>query len=170
MQTLLLLSVLTIFAYVTALVVKGREIPYSISATYYALGSPWIFTLVMWATALFALPPLLEYSSGTAQIHAFIACGGILLVGSAPRFKGGEEGYVHQIGAVLCLAGSQIYVAMSHPWLLTLWAGWIVYTVARMSRNVTDSLVSDFIRTKPMFWVEVVALVTTYASVILNTL
>lgn len=163
---LILLSIFIIAAYTVAVCVKMKVTPYSISATFYALGNPWIFTLAMWLAAILVLPAALELGSG--DTCAFLACGGMLLVGASPNFKDKTEGLVHDFGAFICLAGSQLYVMVNHPYVLMAWAGWIVYTIVRMSRHVTDSLVADFIRTKPMFWVEIVALATTYVSILLN--
>jgi hypothetical protein len=35
-----------------------------------------------------------------------------------------------------------------------------------MSRHVSDSIITDFLRTKPMFWIEIAALSATYASIL----
>ena len=51
------------------------------------------------------------------------------------------------------------------PWCLLVWVAYVVYTIVMMTRHVSDSVIADFYRTKPMFWVEIAALLATYMSV-----
>ncbi|WP_148479865.1 glycosyl transferase [Parabacteroides johnsonii] len=165
---LTIISMLIIAAYTVAVCVKQKGIPYSISATFYKLDHPYWFMATMWLTAGVLMPVILEVSKPDTEWMVFIACTGMFLVGAAPNFKDGFEGKVHTAGAVLCLAGSQLWVIFNCPWALMIWLVWLVYTVIYMSRHVSDSIISDFLRVRPMFWVEVVALVTTYLAIFLK--
>lgn len=69
------------------------------------------------------------------------------------------------MGAILCLVGSQAWVACNCPWCLMVWIAYVGYTVAMMVRNENDCIISDFLYTKPMFWIEVAALTSTYLSI-----
>lgn len=165
---LTIISMLIIAAYTVAVCVKQKGIPYSISATFYKLDHPYWFMATMWLTAGVLMPVILEVSKPDTEWMAFIACTGMFLVGAAPNFKDGFEGKVHTAGAVLCLAGSQLWVIFNCPWALMIWLVWLVYTVIYMSWHVSDSIISDFLRARPMFWVEVVALVATYLAIFLK--
>ena len=58
---------------------------------------------------------------------------------------------------------SQIYVGMVCPSLLLFWVVYVCCTVFVMDED--KDIVSEFLATKPMFWAEVVSLLTVYLSV-----
>lgn len=58
---------------------------------------------------------------------------------------------------------SQIYVGMVCPLLLLFWVVNVCCTVFVMDE--AKDIVSEFLATKPMFWAEVVSLLTVYLSV-----
>lgn len=62
MNSLVVLSMVTIAAYVAAMVIKEREIPESISSTVFRLEKKWgwVFTAVMWIVGFLLMPPLME--------------------------------------------------------------------------------------------------------------
>lgn len=167
MTPLVLSSLLLITAYTAVVSYKSGGIPSSISATFYRLKHPYWFCAVMWLTAVLLMPAILEVSTPGTEWIAFLGCAGMLLVGAAPNFREEFEGKVHMGGAVLCLGGSQIWVAFNCPWVLLLWIGYIIYTIIMMSVSVSYNFISDFLRTKPMFWVEVTALVSTYLTILI---
>lgn len=159
---------LIIASYVAAVCIKRKGVPYSISATYYSLEHPYWFMATMWLTAGLLMPAILEVSSEASQWAAFVACVGMILVGAAPKFQEEFEGNIHTAGAILCLLGSQIWVGANCAWCLFVWLAWAVYTAVMMSRYVSDSIISDFYRTKPMFWIEIAALVSTYLTLLIR--
>ena len=69
MILLVLLSFILIAGYVYAMIKKGKEIPYSISATYYALTHKFWFALCMIGSGDLLLPAALE--SSTENSHSF---------------------------------------------------------------------------------------------------
>ena len=168
MGVLVLLSFFVISAYTTAVCIKQKGVPYSISATFYKLKHPYWFMATMWLTAGLLMYPVLETSKAGTEGWAFAACAGMFLVGVAPNFKDRTEGIVHDIGAGLCLAGSQVWVALNQPWILFIWAAYVVYTVVVMLRRVSDSIISDFIRTRPMFWIEITAIMSVYITIMVK--
>lgn len=167
MTPLVLSSLLLITAYTAVVSYKSGGIPSSISATFYRLKHPYWFCAVMWLTAVLLMPAILEVSKPGTEWIAFLGCAGMLLVGAAPNFTDDLEGNVHTAGAILCLAGSQLWVAFNCPWVLLLWIAYVVYTVVMMTRRVSGSFISDLLWTKPMFWVEVTALVSTYLTILI---
>ena len=158
-------SMLVMAAYAAAVCVRQKGVPASISATFYKLRHPYWFLATMWLTAGLLMPAILEVSRPGTEFLAFLACAGMMLVGAAPNFKEEFEGKIHTAGAVLCIVGSQAWVAFDCGLCLFVWVAYLIYTVVMMTRHVSDSIVSDFLRTKPMFWVEVAALVSTCLSV-----
>ena len=166
MTYLIILSILAIASYTAAVCVKGKNVPNSISATFYKLDHKAWFMAAMWLTAGLLMPAILEVSKEGTEWTAFLACVGMFLVGSAPNFKEESEGKIHTAGAVLCIVASQIWVALNCPWCLMAWAVYVIGTLIYMLTNeITDDLRADFMDTRPMFWVEIAALVATYTGV-----
>lgn len=147
---------------------KQGGVPASISATFYKLEHKYWFTLSMWMTALLLMPVAIEVSSQDTMFMAFLACAGMLFVGAAPEFRNEKiEHDIHMYGAVICVAGSQLWVAFNLWWILSLWAVYVVGTGIYMTR-VEGKFKEKFLATKPMFWVEIVALVATYTAVLIR--
>lgn len=166
---LIILSILVIASYTAAVCIKGKGVPASISATFYKLEHPYWFLAAMWGAAFLLMPAILDVSGEGTEWTAFLACGGMLLVGSAPNFREESDGRVHTAGAVLCVAGSQLWVALNSPWCLLAWAAYVIGTLIHMLTNeVTEDLKADFLATRPMFWVEVAALFSTYLTMFIR--
>lgn len=167
MLTLTIISALIIASYTTAVCIKVKGIPYSISATFYALENKWLFCATMIITAGLLMPAILQKTPESYQFMAFLACVGMIMVGAAPHFKEGLEKKIHTVGAVLCLLFSQVWVLLTCPLLLLVWLGYLAYTVVMMINKWNGNFISSFILTKPMFWVEITALITTYITALL---
>ena len=162
MGILIIVSALCVAAYTAAVCVKCKGVPYSISETFYRLEHKLWFGATMFLTAGLLMPAILEVTPESYQFTAFLACVGMIMTGIAPNFREGIERPIHIVGAILCLVFSQVWVGLTCPWFLLVWIVYVIYTVVMMARHVSDRALSDFLRTKPMFWVEVTALVTTY--------
>lgn len=166
--TLIILSALCIATYTTAMCIKFKGVPSSISATFYSLQYKLWFGATMWITAGLLMPAILEVTPDCYQFTAFLSCLGMLLVGIAPNFREGIDRPIHITGAILCILFSQLWVGLTCPWMLLVWAVYLAYTVWAMKKLWKGNLISAFLLTKPMFWVEVTALITTYISIILT--
>lgn len=166
---LLIISFLIIAAYTAAVCIKQKGVPYSISATFYAIEHKWWFRFTMWACPMMLMPAILEASKPGTEFLAFLALAGMIVVGCFPDYKADKfQHRGHVAGATMAVLFSQLWIAFNNPWLLLIWAVWLIYTVVYMFRHVSDSMISDFIRTRPMFWVEVAALIATCMVKLLN--
>lgn len=161
---LTIISALLIVAYTASVCIKCKGIPYSISETYYRISHKFWFGITMVLTAGLLMPAILEVTPESYQFTAFLACAGMIATGIAPNFREGVDRKVHTVGAVLCLLFSQVWVGMTCPWMLLLWIGYLVYTVWEMKKHWNGNFISAFLLTKPMFWVEITALVATYVT------
>lgn len=159
-----LLSLLLIASYTVVVCVKGREIPYSISATFYAIEHRFLFSISMAGTALFLLPVLIKYTHVDYWYIPYLACSGLVIVASAPRIREEYELIIHTTGAMACVIFSQIWICFHHPWLLLLWSIYLIYTIVQTVIKWNGNLIQSFILTKPMFWVEITALTIVYLS------
>lgn len=158
------LSVLCITAYTAAVCIKFKGVPSSISATFYSLQHKYWFCATMWLTAGLLMPAILEVTPGCYQFTAFLACVGMFLVGAAPNFRDGLGRPVHLTGAILCILFSQVWVLLTCPWMMLVWVAYLIYTALMMMKNWKGNFISAYLLTKPMFWVEITALLATYLS------
>lgn len=163
MILLVLLSFVLIAGYVFAMIKKGREIPYSISDTYYALTHKFWFGLCTIGFSLLLLPSAFGESTENSRFLVFIAFIVMIVLGVSPNFKV-EDKTPHIVGACIALIFSQIWVGCNSWYWLLLWGGFIAYMVISMKKYWTGNFISDFIKQKPMFWIEVTSLLTVYLT------
>lgn len=167
MTALTVLSFLLIATYTAAVCIKFGGVPSSISATFYSLQHKFWFGVTMILTACLLMPAILEVTSDSYQFTAFLACAGMVMTGIAPNFREGIDRKIHTTGAVLCLVFSQVWVGLTLPWMLLLWVGYLVYTIVMMIKNWNGYFTSTFLSTKPMFCVEITALVAIYVTLLI---
>lgn len=97
------LSIIAALLFVVMLIVViGKYgVPEMVSSIYYLLGkSGWVFQVVMMSVGMLMLICLLDCEKGV-QCLAFLACGGLMFVGAAPRFMNEDRG-VHKAAATIC--------------------------------------------------------------------
>lgn len=64
----------------------------------------WVFTLVMFASAILMLIPLLGSDKGI-QCLAFLGCAGLMFVSLAPRYLDNNEHAIHKAAAITAAIG-----------------------------------------------------------------
>lgn len=97
------LSIIAALLFVVMLfvVINKYGVPDMVSSIYYLLGkSGWMFQVVMMSVGMLMLMCLLDCEKGV-QCLAFLACGGLMFVGAAPRFMNEDRG-VHKAAATIC--------------------------------------------------------------------
>ena len=143
-------------------VIKLIGIPWSISDTYYQLkkhvrSGLW-FQIAMILSVGILLPEWLEVTEGeNYQCCAFLACIGLIFVGSAPCFKLELDGKVHIGATIVCGLASLLYMIFAGyttiPLLLAFPTGFLIYKYD-----------------KPVFWLEIWMFISTYISIIIDAI
>lgn len=64
----------------------------------------WVFTLIMFVSAILMLIPLLDSGKGI-QFLAFLGCAGLMFVGFAPHYLDSNEHAIHKSAAVTAAIG-----------------------------------------------------------------
>ena len=64
----------------------------------------WVFTLIMFVSAILMLIPLLDSGKGI-QFLAFLGCGGLMFVGFVPRYLDSAEHIIHKSAAITAAIG-----------------------------------------------------------------
>lgn len=88
----------------------------------------WVFTLVMFLSAILMLIPLLDCGKGI-QFLAFLGCAGLMFVGFAPRYLDNNEHAIHKSAAITAAIGCVGWCASINlaPTLLLAIAVLIIY-------------------------------------------
>lgn len=88
----------------------------------------WVFTLVMFMSALLMLIPLLDSGKGI-QFLAFLGCAGLMFVGFAPHYLDNNEHAIHKAAAITAAIGCVGWCASVNlvPTLLLAIAVLIIY-------------------------------------------
>lgn len=162
-----ILSVLAISLYTGAVCIKAKGVPNSISATFYALAHKYWFRFTMWATLILLMPAILEVSRPDTEFLAFLALVGMIMVGCAPDYvRDPFQHKLHVSGAIMCIGFSQAWVAFNCWWvLLPVWLAYLSYTGISIARQKEGVFVYRFMKTKPMFWVEIASFTSTYLAI-----
>ena len=122
------LSIIAALLFVVMLIVVIEEygVPEMVSSIYYLLGkSGWVFQVVMMSVGMLMLMCLLDCEKGV-QCLAFLACGGLMFVGAAPRFMNEDRG-VHKAAATIC-AMAGISWCLSANFIMTI-AAIVAYVI-----------------------------------------
>lgn len=120
---LILISLLITIVYLTY-TIKLFGVPWSISDTYYKLerrkkGSGILFTAWTWLAGLPLLIAWLEIASDTPyQFLAFLACGSLMMLGTAAQFKQSLTEMVHYVSAGICVVSALIWVILTGYWYI----------------------------------------------------
>lgn len=159
MLVIVSIALLIILSYTVSVCIKGRKIPRSVSATWYAIKHKWWFRFAMWATPMLTIPAIVEISTENTAWLGFVSLLGMILVGCAPDFENDSfQRKLHISGAVLLLLGTQIWMVFNYPLLLLVWLAYILYTIIGVSAQKNINIISRFYNTNPMFWVEMCAM------------
>ena len=152
---LYLLSLILLTIYIMyAVSVCG--VPWSLSDTYYQLkkrGRPaWMFQAAMIVPAMLLMPVWIDRSTENLQFLAFLSCGGLMFVGSAPLFKEEFQSKVHYTGTAIAGLATILWVCLSGMW----WLPSVAFPIAGIIMLKYQ---------KWLFWAEMAAFVCAYAGV-----
>lgn len=114
----------------------------------------WVFTLVMFVSAILILVPLLDSGKGI-QFLAFLGCAGLMFVSLAPRYLDNNEHAIHKAAAITAAVGCVGWCASINlaPTLLLAIAVLIIYfPPAKKSKN------------DGYYWAEVAAFLDVYLT------
>lgn len=164
---ILILLSLAIFLTYVGVMIKRNGIPYSISDTYYSLEHKMWFGFSMIATAVIVMPEILDRTPEEYQFVAFLMCAGLCFVGTAPNFKVSIDRPIHITATTIAGLSSQIWIALTVPWLLLVWVVWLVYVGVRLKQVWSGSFWNSFVKCKPLFWAEIIAFGMIYLSLLI---
>lgn len=101
----------------------------------------WVFTLIMFSSAILMLIPLLDSGKGI-QFLAFLGCAGLMFVGAAPNYLDSNEHAIHKAAAIMAAAGCV-------GWCLSV-CWWVTFVIALI--YTVYLLVIDFFKVANGIW------------------
>lgn len=156
MTYLYLLSLLTLVAYIVY-ALKECGLPASLSDTYYILKGKhrpsWLFQLAMFLCPILLVPVWLELSSESVQFLSFLACGGLMFVGTAPLFKEEFQRKVHFGGTIVAGLGTTFWLLFSGMWYIP-------------STFFFVSVIVMLFKKKLLFWLEMALFASAYSGLL----
>lgn len=148
---------------IVALILYG--VPQSLSNTHYLFKQSneslkFLFPAFITLLCFFLIPCWLQISEGSVfQFTAFLSGGSLLFVGCSPYFKNGDlEGMVHSISAYCCAGFAILWIIL----VTKLW--WIILIV--LGFIVAIAFITKTWKTCYIYWLEMVAFISTFASMI----
>lgn len=166
---LTIISMLVIAAYTAAVCVKTKGVPYSISATFYAIEHKGWFRFTMWSCPMALMLAILEVSKPGTEFIAYLALAGMIVVGCFPDYKSDKfQHRGHIAGATMAILFSQTWVALNFWPMLFVWLAYVGYTALSIAKEKEGTFWYKFYQSKPMFWIEIAALLSTYFTVLFN--
>ena len=158
-----------IYLIYNGIAIKLFGIPESLSDTYYLYKEKkdWMrifFPLMMFSMVGLLMPAWLEISAGNMlQFLAFLAAASIAFVGAAPTFKNGGMDYkVHSISAYCAVVFSILWVVLvSKLWIMPII--WFVFITLL-------AILTKSTKTSTIYWLETVAFMSTFVSIMIYCL
>ena len=115
---------------------------------------------MMMTMAGFLMPAWLEVSEGhNLQFMAFFAAGGIMFTGAAPAFDSSDlENKVHTYSAIFAAIFALLWIFfVAHLWYFIIVWFIVIALIALLSNTIKTSFV---------YWLETVAFMSTFTSII----
>lgn len=161
MEITLLVSFLILLVYVISIITMFG-VPSSLSDSFYLLQNKypsknwkWFFTLLCFAISFTILIPWIDISNENLQLLPFLSAAGLSFVGAAPHFKSYEK-KMHEAGAWLCAACSQLWCILSGLWYTPLIGiGTMAIPALKQKKNYT-------------FYAEMAAFLSTYLGLFIK--
>ena len=158
-----------IYLIYNGIAIKLFGIPESLSDTYYLYKEKkdWMrifFPLMMFSMVGLLMPAWLEISTGSMlQFLAFLAAASIAFVGAAPTFKNGGMDYkVHSISSYCAAVFSILWVVLvSKLWIMPII--WFVFITLL-------AILTKTVKTSSIYWLETIAFMSTFMSIMIYCL
>ncbi len=171
---LVYLSFIVIVAYLCATYfMSGKDVPESISSTYFVIKKKRLFSLVMIISSLLLALPFYQLTPSSLLFLPNLGIIGMLMVGIFPNTEDPKQLKYHMIGGVGGCVCFNIWVSIMGSWyiaitwgLLIIGATWLCKTDKENVRNRILLHIKEHI----IFWVEVITLLGVYGTMLsLNT-
>lgn len=168
LTTISIIIATIIYVAYNAISLANFGVPQSLSMTYYLWkrksNKGYLFSLMMYAVVALMMPAWISLSEGSNfQFLSFLAPTAIAFVGAAPMFRDDElESKVHTGAAVVAAICSLAWVILVTPY----WVAIPIYVVFEGAK----AFFSKTYKTCLVYWLEMVAFLSTFTAAIMYSL
>ena len=169
---LVYLSLVFIVSYLIATYFKaGKDIPESISSTYFILDKKEIFSLTIIVSSVMLLLPFHLITPGYHLLFPYLGVIGMIMVGLFPDTENNKQLKLHMIGGVGGCICFNIWTSLIwETWyILFFWILFILLEYILSKKDVLKNKLLIHLRDHFIFWAEVITLFGVYSTLITNT-
>lgn len=131
----------------------------------------WVFTLVMFVSAILMLISMLDCGRGV-QCLAFFGCAGLMFVGAAPNYVDKDTFPIHKSGAIVAAIGCvgwcmSVNILLTAILAISLWLIlWLWYRIlVKWEQHLADSYRRELERhLHPWYWIEIAGFLDVYLT------
>lgn len=152
---------------IAAYFIAGKDIPTSISSTYYVIKNKILFSIVIAVSSLLLLIPFTEVTPDKYMLFPVLGTIGMLMVGIFPDTTEKLNNRLHMIGGVGGCVCYNIWTSLIGTWYLSVsWASLIVFSLWLSKTNKIDKRdkVLFHIKDHIIFWIEIITLFGIYGT------
>jgi hypothetical protein len=166
------LSLIFIVAYLFATYFKaGKDIPESISSTYFVLDKKEIFSLTIIVSSIMLLLPFHLVTPGYHLFFPYLGVIGMIMVGIFPNTEDLKQLKLHMIGGVGGCICFNIWTSLiqSNWYILIFWILFILMGYWLNRVDVSRYKLLQHLKEHIIFWAEVFTLLGVYSTLIIYT-
>ena len=172
MVTLVYVSLVIIVVYLIGMFFKaGKDIPESISSTYFTLSHKGIFGAVLIIASTLLLPRALEITPDYLEFLPFLGVLGMWIVAFFPDTTKEDQIKFHMIGGIGGCAIFNVWTAFLGAWYIKIMWGLLIVGSVWLCK--TDNIVLRdkiilHIKNHIIFWVEIITLLGLYGTILIK--
>lgn len=169
---LVYLSLIFIVSYLLATYFKaGKDIPESISSTYFVLDKKQVFSLTIIISSVMLLLPFHMITPSYHLIFPYLGVIGMIMVGIFPNTEDNKQLKLHMIGGVGGCVCFNIWTSLVwESWYVLIF--WILFISLGYILNKKETIkcrLLQHLKEHIIFWAEVITLFGVYSTLIANT-
>lgn len=154
---------------IAAYFIAGKDIPTSISSTYYVIKNKILFSIVVATSSLLLLIPFTEVTPDKYLMFPVLGTVGMLMVGIFPDTTEKRKDRLHMIGGIGGCVCYNLWTSLIGTWYLSLsWASIILFSLWLCKTDKVDerNKVLYHIKDHIIFWIEVITLFGVYGTLL----
>lgn len=166
--TIISISIILLYLLITYFI-AGKDIPTSISSTYFVLKYKILFSIVVSISSLILLFPFSEVTPDKYMIFPVLGTLGMLMVGIFPDTTNKRDNTLHMIGGIGGCTFYNIWTSLVGTWYISLsWASIVLLAVwlSKTDRIRERDKVLYHIKEHVIFWVEIITLLGVYGTLL----
>lgn len=169
---LVYLSLIIVVAYLCATYfMSGKDVPESISSTYFIIRRKKLFSLVMIISSLLLAYPFYQLTPITLMFLPILGILGMIMVGIFPDTENPRQFKLHMIGGVGGCVCFNIWTSIIGTWYIAITWGLLIIGVTWLCKTDQENIRNKIllhIKEHIIFWEEVITLLGVYGTMLVK--